>query len=104
MTYHAFKTTTLILSLSQIELEQAARLGGLPNALDNQDGYDPDTGLELTRFVAKRGIAKAIKEAHERHFPARYPEDVEPNFWAVKSAPQPITGQFGHIWKGKVSW
>lgn len=104
MTYHAFKTTTLILSLSQTELEQAARLGGLPNALGNQGGDDPDTALELTRLFAKRGISKAIKETHERHFPARYPEDVEPDFWTVKSVSQPTTGQFGHIWKGKISW
>lgn len=104
MTYHAFETTTLILSLSQSELEQAARLGGLPNSLDNHDGDDPDANLELTRFFAKRGVAKAIKEAHERHYPARYPEDIEPDFWAAKSSSQPITGQFGHIWKGKVSW
>ena len=104
MTNHAFKTTTLILSLTQTELEQAARLGGLPNAFDNHHSDDPDTAHELVRFFAMRGITKAIKETHERHFPARYPEDVEPDFWAVKSAPQPITGEFGHIWKGKVSW
>lgn len=104
MTYHAFKTTTLILSLSQTELEQAARLGGMQNSLGNQDRDDPDTAHELARFFAKRGITKAIKAAHERHYPARYPEDVAPEFWVVKSSSQPITGQFGHIWKGKVSW
>lgn len=104
MTHHAFDTTTLILSLTSSELSRAARLGGLPMALDEQDINDPATSIELVRFFAKRGIKTALHETYERQFPARYPEDVDPSYWQANPEPLPIDGRLNHGWRGKVSW
>lgn len=104
MTTHVFDTTTLILSLRSSELARAARLGGLPLALDEREINDPETSIELVRFFAKRGMKAALHEAYERQFPARYPEDIESSFWQANPDPLPVDGRFRSGWKGKVSW
>lgn len=101
---HTTDTITLMVTLETSELCRAARLGGLPIALDEQLIDDPDLSDELVRFFAKRGICSAIHDSFDRAYPQHYPDDLEPSFWQANPDPIPIEGGFDHIWRGKVSW
>ena len=91
-------TTPVLLVLNIHDLCRAARLGGLPFALDAQPLDDAILNDELVRFFAKRGIISAIHDCFDRHYPPHYPDDIDASFWQQNSA------IFTQNWKGKVSW
>lgn len=104
MTDHTNDTITLMVTLDMSDFCRAARLGGLPIALDEQPIDDPDLSDELVRFFAKRGICSAIHDSFDRMYPQHYPDDLEPSFWKMNADPIPVTGGFGYCWRGEVSW
>jgi hypothetical protein len=101
MTDHTHDDVTLVVTLDVSALCRAARLGGLPIALDEQPMDEGDATLELIKFFARRGILTAIDDSFDRHSPAHYPEDVEDELWQTSG---PATGGFAHVWRGTVTW
>lgn len=77
---HQDDTATVLITLDMSALCHAARLGGLPIALDEQPIDDSDGSLKLIKLFAGRGILAAIDDSFDRHYPLHYPEDVDPDF------------------------
>lgn len=96
MSDHPYDAVTLLVTLDMPTLCRAARLGGLPIALDEHPLDGPDGSTELLRLFARRGILAAIDESFDRHYPPHYPEDVMPEFWQ--------TGGSAHVWRGRAKW
>lgn len=93
--------TTLMLTLEPSTLNRAARLGGLPIALDERLIDDETLNDELVRFFAKRGIETAIHEGFERLYPPRYPEDCEVEYGGTRGT---ANADVASIWRGQASW
>jgi len=58
-------------------LYRAARLGGLPIALDDTAIRETDGSMDLVRFFARRGITNAIHGLFDLRYPPRYPDDLD---------------------------
>lgn len=99
MSDHPYDAVTLLVTLDMPSLCRAARLGGLPIALDEQPLDEPNGSLELLRLFARRGILAAIHDSFDRHYPTYYPDDVE-----VGHNSGSATGHFSHIWRGRAKW
>jgi len=101
MSDHPNDTVTVLVTLDMAALCRAARLGGMPIALDEQPVDESDASVELLRLFARRGILTAIDDSFDRHYPLRYPEDVDPDFWQAGGT---ATGRFWPAWRGKATW
>ena len=101
MSDHPNDAVTVLVTLDLPALCRAARLGGLPIALDEQPLDDPNGSLELLRLFARRGILAAIDDSFDRHYPPHYPEDVMPDSFQTGGS---ATGSFTHIWRGRAKW
>ena len=101
MSDHLNDAVTVLVTLDISALRRAARLGGLPIALDEHPIDDANGEMELLRLFAKRGIAAAIDESFDRNYPPRYPEDVSGEFWQISDS---AAGSFMHIWRGQAKW
>jgi hypothetical protein len=101
MSDHPNDAVTVLVTLDLSALCRAARLGGLPIALDEQPLDDPNGSLELLRLFARRGILAAIDDSFDRHYPPHYPDDVSGEFWQTSGS---ATGGFAHVWRGRAKW
>ncbi len=101
MSDHPNDTVTVLITLDLSALCRAARLGGLPIALDENPLADANGSLALLRLFAKRGILAAIDESFDRLYPPHYPDDASHLDWQTKGS---ATGSFTSIWWGKAQW
>lgn len=105
MSDHLHDAVTVLVTLDLPSLCRAARLGGLPIALDENPMEDTETSLEIVRHYAKRGILASIHESFDRAYPAHYPDDVRDapeTAWTLGGAD--IDYRWGHIWRRTAQW
>ncbi len=101
MSDHPDNDVSVLVTLDQATLCRAARLGGLPIALDDNPIDDPETSIEVMRHFAKRGIAHAIHDSFDRLYPPHYPADFED----IQNIGGTDVGyQWGHVWRGTAKW
>lgn len=101
MSDHPNDAVTVQVTLDMSALCRAARLGGLPIALDERPLDDANGSFELLRFFAMRGILVAIDDSFDRHYPPHYPEDVPSEFLQTSGT---AAGGFVHISRGRAKW
>lgn len=102
---HPNDEVTVLVTLDLPSLSRAARLGGLPIALDENPMDDANTSLETLRHYAKRGIISAIHESFDRLYPAYYPDDVHDALdlsWSTSG--NNLGYRWGQVWRGTAKW
>lgn len=103
---HPENTVTVRVTLDQSTLCRAARLGGLPIALDEKLIEKADGSMELVQFFAKRGITHAIHDSFDRLYPSHYPDDLTEETseqpWSMEA--NNCSYQWDAQWTGTVTW